>query len=471
MDKDLEASAYAGRWVARVRGRIIAQGGTPEMALRAARSSRHKEIPEVEYMPLELPLPPLIEKIRQALPEQEMYLVGGAVRDMLLGREAPDLDFAVPTNGRETARSAANRLGGDYMTLDQERDTGRVILRDPKARRIYLDFAAYRTGETTTLFPELEADLRGRDFTINAIAYDVRKGVMLDPLNGVTDLRSKRIRACSTTAMQDDPVRVLRGVRLAAALGFQIEAETRKQMRKAAGELRKVSAERQRDELFKILEGPKPDAAVRALQMLGALEAVLPELKALEGVEQTAPHIYDVWNHTLAALQSLEDILAALETGGDPEKNGDLFTGLLSVKLGRYRQQFAEHLGTQLNADRSLRALLFFIALYHDVSKPESRTVEPEGRVRFFGHDQMGAKAAVRRAEALHLSNDEIERLRVVISNHMRFHFHTSKMEGEGKAPSRKAIYRFFRDSGQAGPDLVLLGLADLRGTQGAGLS
>src|SRR5574338_1270775 len=141
MDNESSPSAYAGRWVARLRDRIIAQGGTPEAALRAAQASRFKEPPEIVYMPIDLPLPALIEKIRALLPEQELYLVGGAVRDMLLGRRSPDLDFAVPGNGTKLARQVADRLGADYMTLDDERDTGRVITRGEDGNRIYLDFA------------------------------------------------------------------------------------------------------------------------------------------------------------------------------------------------------------------------------------------------------------------------------------------------------------------------------------------
>ncbi len=469
-ENDENSSAYAGRWVARLRGRIIAQGGTPAQAMQAARSSRYKENPEIIFMPLSLNLPPLLEKIHALLPGQELYLVGGAVRDMLLGRISHDLDFAVPAGGTVLARRIADSLGGDFMVLDGERDTGRVILREENGSRTFLDFAAYRGEGETTPGPDLETDLRGRDFTINAIAYDVRANVLLDPMEGGMDLRAKRIRACTPRSMEDDPIRVLRGVRLAASLGFQIEADTRQQMRQAAGELKRISVERQRDELFKILEGPKPDACIRALEMLSALKQTLPELEALKGVEQSAPHVHDVWNHTLAVLQSLEAILSALRVGYHADETDDLYTGLLTLRLGRYRDQLASHLQTELNADRSYRSLLFFAALYHDVGKPGTRMVDESGRTRFFGHDQQGAETAVQRATALHLSNDEIDHLRVIIKEHMRFHFHSSRMEGEKREPSRRAIYRFFRDSGPAGPDLVLLGLADLRGTRGSAL-
>ena len=238
-------------------------------------------------------------------------------------------------------------------------------------------------------------------------------------------------------------------------------------MKQAAPLLTNISPERQRDELFKILEGPRPDASLRALEMLGVFPYLFPELSAMKGVEQSVPHVHDVWEHTLSVMQNLESILSALASGYDAEKTTDLFTGLLTLRLGHHREQFAAHFNQSLNTDRSMRALLFFAALYHDISKPATKSVEETGRIQFFGHDEQGAKVAVERAHALNLSNDEIERFKIIIENHMRFHFFTSQMEGKKKEPSRKAIYRFFRDAGEVGVDLVLIGLADLRGTRG----
>ena len=454
-------SPYAGRWVARVRGKIIAQGGTPEQALRAAQKSRHKEKPEIIFMPVSYSISPLADKVRTILPDQEIYLVGGAVRDMLLKRVSHDLDFALPSNGVTVARRVANVLKADFMVLDDERDTGRVIVTELDGTRTFMDFATYRGGFT------LEADLRARDFTINAIAFDLRSQTLIDPLNGISDLRSKVIRACSQTSLMDDPVRILRAVRQAAAFEFKIEPETRKAMKQAVILLPKASPERQRDELFKMLEGPKPDAAMRALEMLGVFPYLLPELSALKGVEQSAPHIYDVWEHTLRVLGHLENILGALALGQNTDNTNDLFTGLLTFRIGSFREQFAAHFAESLNSDRSMRAALFFAALYHDVAKPGTKSVDNAGRIRFFVHDIKGAEVATKRGRALNLSNDEIERVNAIIKHHMRFHSFTSRLEGEKQEPSRKAIYRFFRDAGKAGVDLVLLGLADLRGTRG----
>jgi len=460
-DEQTPASPYAGRWVARIRGRIVAQGGTPEQALYAAQKSRHKEKPEIIYMPVPFSLSPLIDRVRDVLPHQEIYLVGGAVRDILLNRLSQDFDFAVPSNGISLARRVANALKADFMVLDDERDTARVIVAESESSRTFMDFATYRNGTT------LEADLRARDFTINAIAYDLRAQTLIDPLNGTTDLRAKTIRACSSTSLTDDPVRILRAIRQAAAFKFKIELETRKAMKEAASLLPKVSPERQRDELFKILEGPKPDASMRALEMLGVFPYLLPELPAMKGVNQSPPHIYDVWEHTLSVLGYLEGIISALRVGYSAEATNDMLTGLLTLRLGRYREQLAAHFAESLNTDRSVRAVLFFSALYHDVEKPATKSVDEVGRIRFFDHDVKGAEVAANRGRTFNLSNDEVERIKKIILHHMRFHFFTSRLEGDKKEPSRKAIYHFFHDSGEAGVDLVLLGLADLCGTRG----
>ena len=175
-------------------------------------------------------------------------------------------------------------------------------------------------------------------------------------------------------------------------------------MKQSADQLGRISPERLRDEIFKILKGPKPDACMRALEMLGVLPYLMPELVPMKGVEQSEPHVYDVWTHTLAVLDYLDQIISALRVGYDAEKTNDMFTGLLGLQLGRYREQIAKHFAESLNVDRSLRSLLFFAALYHDVSKPETKTVEESGRIRFFDHDVKGADVAAERRARLSTS-------------------------------------------------------------------
>jgi putative nucleotidyltransferase with HDIG domain len=452
--------AYAGRWVARVRGKVVGQGRTREEALRAAQHLRPKDTPEIVFVPLDPadPTNSVLQSILGALPQdQPIYLVGGAVRDKLIGRKSGDLDFAVPKGALRLARRVARATGGAFFPLDDETDTGRIVYVHEDGERTLADFAAYRR-------PDLPADLSARDFTINAIALDPRTDEVFDPLDGTKDLRAKRIRACTDESLSADPVRVLRAVRLAATLRFSIERPTRELMKSAVPLMTRVSPERLRDELFKMLDGPQPATAVRALDLLGALPYLLPELSSLKGVSQPAPHVQDVWAHTLSVVAHLEKILEELEPGRVPGEETDLFSGLISLRLGRYREQFAAHFAGDPASDLTPRAQLLFAALYHDVAKPQTRATH-EGRVRFLGHDELGAKVAVERARSLRLSNDAATRIGTVIAQHMRIHFYAKRRADKAALPSRRAIYRFFRDAGAAGPELCLLGLADARAT------
>jgi putative nucleotidyltransferase with HDIG domain len=462
----VDNEAYSGRWVACLRGRIVAQGGTPDQARRAA-LSRFKEKPEIVFVPMsDLPtFPPMLEQVLAALPaDQTVYLVGGAVRDLLLGRPVHDLDFALARGGVNVARKVANALGAAFYPLDPERDTGRVLLSRREGSPLVIDFAAFR-GET------LEDDLIGRDFTLNAIAIEPRTLQVFDPLGGMRDLKDKLLRACSPTTFHDDPVRILRGVRLAADFGFRILPETRQAMKEAVPRLADVSGERVRDELFRILTGPDPATCLRALDLLGVLTVLLPELASLKGVSQPAPHVYDVWEHTLAVLAALKNIILVLAPEYNPDKAADLLNGLLALCLGRYRQQIGDFLDAPLPSGRTPRGLLFLAALYHDVAKPQTRTTDEEGQLRFWGHDQQGAEILAGRARRLNMSNAEIAWLETVVRMHMRILFHTNRLLNDGKMPTRRAIYRFFREAGPAGVGLCLLALADLRATYAQTLS
>ncbi len=452
---------YADRWIAILRGRIIAQGLTRQQALLASQKSRHKETPLIRFIPAMEPhtLLALLDQFRPAFPtDLSIYVVGGAVRDHLLGRPIHDLDFALPGDGIPVGRAVAKYLGADYFPLDDERGTARVILTRADGTRLSLDFAALRG-------PDLESDLRARDFTINALALDARDPEnVFDPLGGALDLREKRIRACSPASLTDDPIRILRAIRLAAGLGFGIDPGTRALMRAAIPGMGSVSPERKRDELLRILGGRHPATSLRALEMLGLLPALFPELAALKGVTQSPPHIYDVWEHTLATLRELETVLQFIGAKvHNPKAAASLALGLLSLRLGRYRPEIHQHLEDELVPDRRWRALLFLAALYHDAGKPAWRTVDADGRIRFLGHEEESAKLLGKRARALKLSNDEIIRLKAIARNHMRPH-HLAATE---KSPSRRATYRFFRDTREAGVDVCLLSFADVLATYG----
>jgi len=456
-------SLYAGRWVARVRDDIVGHGGTPEQAMHAAKAARHKETPVINFIPMSKPLAfsPVLKKIISAFPSNiPIYLVGGAVRDLLLARSVHDYDFVLADNSLEISRKIANRIDAAYFPLDSKRGTARLIYIDENGNRNMLDFSSYHG-------PDLYSDLRDRDFTINAMALDTRSPQeLLDPLGGAIDLRNKNLRACTAASLADDPVRILRAIRLAANYGLQIEPDTRRLMRKAVSGLSKISPERQRDELIRILGGKQPHISILALEILGTLPYILPDLPALMGIQQSPPHVKDVWNHTVDTLKALETITTSLITSPDPDAPGNLLLGVLSLKLGRFREQIRKHLQRELVTDRSGKSLLFLAALYHDVAKPQTQSIDEDGRIRFFSHDQLGAEIITQRAKTLRLSNTETDQLATIVRHHMRPSLLSHLQDG----PSRRAVYRFFRDTEDAGVDICLLSLADVLATYGSSL-
>ena len=407
-----------------------------------------------------LAFPPVLETLVSFLAkEKQIYLVGGAVRDAILGRESHDLDFVMPAGAGQTARKVANVLNGAFYMLDEERDTARVVYQSGNGLPYTLDFSVFRGRG-------LEADQIGRDFTINALAIDLQEpGKILDPLNGLGDLQARLLRACAPSSFIDDPVRILRGVRLALSLNFAILPETMSAMSQAVNDLPRTSPERQRDELFRILEGVRVNPAVRMLDQLGVIRLILPEVDSLKKVSQSSPHQLDVWEHTLLTLAELEDLLENL-----PGKNGVIGAVspnpaiLLAVsKLDRFRSQLADHFEVGLTTGRSRRGLLFLAALFHDIGKPVSRQELDSGKVTFHGHERSGIPIMLNRMQALTFSLAEIEYVKTVIKQHMRLHF----MVDEGLLPRRRTIYRFFRDSGLVGVDICLLSLADTLATYG----
>lgn len=403
----------------------------------------------------------LQEVLSQAPADQPVYLVGGAVRDLQLNRPVHDLDFIVTSKVRALARRVADVTGGDFFMLDVGRSTARVIVHSSDGERTFLDFCALRG-------PDLESDLRDRDFTVNAIAFDLRwpEG-LIDPTGGMPDLQARVLRACSAQSFQNDPVRILRGVRLAQGLDLRLLPETLAAMRQVARRLPEISAERRRDELLRILEGRQVRTAVRILDDLGALQYILPELTRLKGLAQSAPHIFDGWEHTLTVLAELERVWAGLMVDATGRPGANPVMDALVLRLGPYHSRLAEHFRVQLNPDRSLRGLLFLAGLLHDIAKPHTRTVDPDGRIRFFGHAELGARLAADCARRMVLSQVEVDRLEQIVAHHMRVHL----LAMSGEPLTRRAIFRYFRDCGLSGVDVVVLSLADMLATYGDTLS
>jgi putative nucleotidyltransferase with HDIG domain len=435
-----------------------------------------------------------------------VWLVGGAVRDLLLERPVHDWDFCVDRDALGLARAAADELGGAYFPLDAERGAGRVILSAAEQPWQALDFAALRGSD-------LEADLGVRDFTVDALALD-DAGALIDPTGGQADLAARRVRATGESAFQDDPVRLLRAVRMEAELGFQIEPRTAEWIRRDASLLARPSAERVRDEFVRLLALPGAAAHLYRLDELGLLSPVFPELASLKGVTQSPPHRFDVWHHTLLVLDVLEGVIAAVtgashswtkapasvQTAPAPAQTapapvpgasyaepaslrapserdpGTAHRGVsadippaawgdLARTLGQFATDVRAHLAVELSSGRDRTLLLKLAALLHDVGKPQTCSQDEDGRIHFHNHEPVGARIAADRLQALRFSRDEIDRAWVIIGQHLR----PAHLARAGQVTGR-AVYRYFRATGCGGVDVVLLALADHLATWGPNL-
>ena len=393
------------------------------------------------------------------------WLVGGAVRDILLGRPVHDFDIAVAHGGIDAARDAASRLRAPMYVLDAERDTARVVTFDAAGVRTFLDFAQLRAAT-------IEADLAQRDFTVNAIAIDLAQpDRLIDPFGGQRDLKAGILRAVGDTSLSDDPARLLRAARLAAGLAMRIEPATEKRIRRAAHLITLVSAERVRDELAQIVELPNLHENLLALERLGLLPELLPEVAAMRGVAQSPPHHWDVREHTLRLLDLLETLLSRLvglesqAPTAPPGKTAPAGVWLdVDDALAPMRDALRTHFMKALSDERPAWSILKWAALLHDVGKPITRSVDPDGRNRFLEHETASTHMAAERLRRLRFSTGEIERVALIIQHHMRPH-HLAE-----SGMSRRAAYRFFRDTGEAGVDVLLLSLVDHLATHGPDL-
>ncbi len=452
-------NAYSGRWVALVNdGQVAGVGITPNAAAHQARYNRPRERFTLQYVEppggQPLALSPLLERLQPVLHAQDVpvYLVGGAVRDALLGHASHDLDFVVPSGGIKLAFRVGDALGWPAYILDKKRDTGRVVLADEDTM---LDFACFRGAD-------IAADLCDRDFTINAMALPASahtSASIIDPLGGQADLAAGILRQTNPRALLDDPIRTIRAARLAVHFHFQIEPDTAAAARQAAPLLATVSPERVRDELLKCLKTDAPDHGISLLAELELLSHVLPEIAALSDVTQSLPHHEPVLAHTIRVLRWLIVVEEAVVQGklaaGLPPA-AHTFLQQAQAALAPYAGSLQTHLARTITGGLSGGQALRLAALWHDAGKAVTRTIEANDRIRFFDHDKVGAALLEPRLRHLRFSNEAIAHIQTVVAGHMR-----PLLFSHQETVSRRAVYRFFREMGNAGLDIGLLSLAD----------
>lgn len=355
-----------------------------------------------------------------------VYIVGGTVRDLLLGNEPEDYDIVTIHHPGKLADKIAASTGGRTVKLGKP---GFISYRVVSLNHIY-DISEARGGN-------IESDLARRDFTVNAMALSAETGVLIDQFNGLADIRQKKIRMICRRNLVDDPLRMLRAFRLAAAFDFHLDAQTADAISAEAFRIHETAGERIRDELTKLFSASRSYPRLLQMDKTGLLGEILPEMTALKGCPQNRHHRYDVFDHTLNAFAALED---RIDQPSASEKSGRPPEGELHI-AGR-------------------GALLKWAVLLHDIGKPLRRSIDPEGGIHFYGHEEKSAEMSEAVNRRLRFSaRDQAYVLRII-----RHHLHPLFLftaERRQKI-SRQAKTRFFMRLNPYVPDVLLHALADM---------
>ena len=371
----------------------------------------------------------------------QLYIVGGFLRDALLGRclHTVDIDFAIKQDAIYFARGLKKIIKAGFVVLDQEHGSCRLVKR--------LNETVYTFDFTDFRGRDIEEDLLRRDFSLNALALPlevvIQKGPwkkeLIDPASGVEAIKKRIICKVYPLAFEDDPIRILRAFSLACCLGFKIAKDTFDDIQKEVYKLSGQPGERIRDELFKILHQPRAYECILQMDEAGVLSVILPEIEQMRGVSQGPYHHLDIWRHSLQTLFCLEEFLRQFSR--NPE-----YHNYLNAIVSNGHRRFA---------------LMKLAALLHDVGKPQARRRRGK-KIVFRGHERIGALKTEEIAKRLHLSNPETDILKKIVFLHLRPGY-----LGDFKMPTARAIFRYFRDAADESVSTLVVSIADQRATRG----
>lgn len=396
---------------------------------------------------LPLELNPEIKKLLKTIwqfakPKKvRLYLVGGYLRDIILKREKenPDIDFCLKKGAISFGKSLTKKIKAGFVVFDKAHGSCRLVKRIDR-RILTLDFTDFR-GKT------LAEDLFWRDFTINSFVLELEslfskeklENVLIDPYHGIKDLGSKVIRTLNNKSFDEDPLRILRAFSLAAIFNFKINANTLRLIKLKKAKLFRVSSERIRDELFKILDCPDAFRYLLLLDNLKILKIIVPEIEIMRRVKQGPYHHLDVLKHTLETLRQFELLLPEFKSNFD----------------------LRNYLNEVISSGRRRLSLLKLGILLHDIGKPKALR-HKDGKIIFQGHERIGAEFSRNIAWRLKLSNDELAALNKMVFWHLRPGY-----LADNENVTAKAKFRYFRDTASEAVSTLLISLADQRATRG----
>ncbi|MXX80990.1 MAG: HD domain-containing protein [Chloroflexi bacterium] len=395
-----------------------------------------------------IPMTPEAAKAVSKLDADGVWVVGGAVRDALAGDSHDRFDIDLAVGGAEAwTRRASEALGARASRISTHFNVWRIPLSDGQ-----IDVWDLPDGD-------IERDLRRRDFTANAMAVPLCEfrcgriaGSLIDPHGGRSDVASRTLRLVTHGALRDDPLRMLRAVRLEAEGGWRPDAELRAAIRRDDALIDRAAAERRWDELRRLFESDRLPWALRRLEQSGLLDRLFPELALGRGVDQRPVHRRDVFRHQLDSVRWIVRLTAC-----DSPR---------SLRASAIRRELEPLLSTPgiRSALDAWRVPLRLATLLHDIGKPGTRTVDADGSTHFYGHSELGAQMARSRLVELRLPSGTISQVELLIEQHLR----PGQVNAPGQMPTDRALHRFHASLGEAVAPLCWLFLADSLATAGA---
>ncbi len=367
---------------------------------------------------------------------QTTYLVGGSVRDYFLAQPVNDIDLACH-NAKATAMQIVKNRDAIVVPFEKKHDEPCYRVVDRQKRLISLDISPIRGA---TIYSDLEL----RDFTVNAMALKIdsngNHSELIDPLNGISDLENRIIKVAGKDAFRADPLRILRGFRLAAELNFTIEKKTLAEMTIYAELLASSAVERILYELLKIFSVHNSSKFVDMMQNTGVLEIIFPEIRGIKECDQNGYHHQTVWRHSVEVLKKCEFIIKN-RIEFFPSTANDLIKNI---------------------ASESRLPLMKIAALLHDIGKSQTKSLNKKtGRIVFYGHDKKGAELADQIACRLHMSKMDAMFLKTLIGRHMQ------AADLAEERVNFKTRFRWYKKNKEDVVPLVIIGMADLMSKQG----
>jgi poly(A) polymerase len=379
-----------------------------------------------------------IEKIKELSHGYEVYLVGGFVRDLFLKRQNEDIDLVINKESFKYSKKLAKAFKAKLITLDEKTKTYRIILKDGKIR--YIDISEFRANT-------VKEDLQARDFTINAIAFNVKNfanfkhHIILPKKNTLKDLKTKTLNTVSSKSFKIDPLRMLRGFRFMAEHGFKLSKISLKQIKSNSKLIRDVAKERIKNEFSRIMAANNASKVLKIMDKAGLLGTVFPEsVKMKKSSKKHYYHKGGLFEHSFKTFESAENILNNLKMYF-PENYIDL------------QKHFEADSFFSENVTR--KGLIKFAALFHDNAKPETISFQ-NGKMHFFGHEEKGSQKIKEIMSILKFSKKDIEFSSFLVKHHMRLSTLT-----RNNVVTKKAALKLFRDMGDSILDLIVISMAD----------